>query len=480
MGGNRPGEGERRNSDAEEEASMIERNQDQALLSRRRVLGGTGATAVALLAAACDTTRPGGGPAPAAQNKAPYTLQVWENARFKWREDIGKEITDPFLAANPWLTLDSTLPAGVIRDKFLAAAAAGTPPDIYSGGSLQATEDFLLGTTISLEKHLATSKLLRKGDIWESLRRAVEFKGHVTAIPYSPDTRILFTHVENAQRAGLDPEKPPAKWSDMEAAALKAFKGSGGAVQHVGWYPFAGSGGNYLWMVPYWQLGGELISADQTKITLLNDRAIEALTWLKKVVDGQGGWQAIDAFRKQHSTPSGEQVFMEGGFTYLHATLSERGEQFNIKAPTMKFTISSYPLPDRGGSVANYGGCHAFPIAKGSKNPEAAWQFIEHVTGAENNIKFAIRFDRVPIRESSTTSPAYVQGDKGRALQAQEMRRRRFVLEVPGGGELLPLQDVVTPFMSGQLSLQDALKERERQAQEVLDRWLERGRTVNP
>jgi multiple sugar transport system substrate-binding protein len=227
-------------------------------------------------------------------------------------------------------------------------------------------------------------------------------------------------------------------------------------------------------------LGGELTNADQTKITFFNDKAVEALTWLKKLIDAQGGWPAAEAYRKNFSATTGEQIFMEGGFTFLHATLSERGEQFKIKTPTLKFNIASYPLPDKGGTVANYGGCHALPIAKGSKNPEVTWQFIEHVTNNENNIKFALRFDRVPIRESSTNSPAYIQGDKGRALQAQEMKKRRFVIAAPGGNDLLPLQDVVTPFMTGQMSLQDTLKERERQAQEVLDKYLVKARLVNP
>jgi multiple sugar transport system substrate-binding protein len=418
----------------------------------------------------------GAAPSPA---RGPYTLQIWEHALFKWREDVGKEITDPLLAANPWLTLE-VVPAANDRTKYLAAAAAGSAPDIYSGGTLQSTEDFLLGATGSLERYLATSKVLKKTDIWESLRRAVDFKGHATSIPYAPDTRIFYTHDDNARKAGFDPEKPPAKWSEMEQAATKAFRGGAGTVEQLGWFPFMGSGGNYLWMVPYWQLGGELINAEGTKITFVNDRAVEALTWLKRIVDSQGGWQAVDAFRKAYPDLNGYTVFMAGGAAYYHATLSERGEQFAIKAPTMKFTISSYPLPDKGGVVANYGGCHAFPISKGSKNPEAAWLFIEHVTSNDQNIKFAVRFDRVPIRESSTTSPAYIQGDKGRSLQAQEMKKRRFVLEVPGGNELLPLQDVVAPFMSGQLSLQDALKDRERQAQEVLDKWVERAKSVNP
>jgi ABC-type glycerol-3-phosphate transport system substrate-binding protein len=163
---------------------------------------------------------------------------------------------------------------------------------------------------------------------------------------------------------------------------------------------------------------------------------------------------------------------MAGEATYYHATLSERGEQFAIKAPTMKFALSSYPLPDKGGTAANYGGCHVFPVSKGSKNPDVLWLFLEHITGNDNNIKFDLRYDRVPIRESTTASPAYIQGDAGRALQAQEMKKRRFQFSAPGRPERTPFEDVVTPFMSGRKSLQDALKDSETQQQQVLDKYL--------
>jgi hypothetical protein len=43
-----------------------------------------------------------------------------------------------------------------------------------------------------------------------------------------------------------------------------------------------------------------------------------------------------------------------------------------------------------------------------------------------------------------------------------------------------PAWDVVAPFMSGQQSLQDVLQDRERQAQEILDKWVARARPANP
>jgi len=435
-----------------------------------------------LLAAACagGAGQPGGSASGGAKARTPVTLQIWENARHKWREGVGKELTDPLLAANPWLTLETSIPAGNAREKVLAAAAGGTPPDSYTTGSYITQQDFVDGVATSLEKYLSSSKVAKKADIWQSLRRDVEFKGHMTGMPYAPDTRLLYTNHEAARRAGLDPDKPPTTWSEMLSAVRRSYRADAGATLHQAWNPFAGTSGNYTWLVPYWQLGAETLNPDQTKVTFFNEKAIDALTWLKQIVDAQGGWQAMDAFRTQYKAPVGAEMFMQGGATFLYENLWSRSQQFAVQAPTVRFTLSTFPLPDKGGSVANYGGCPCLCLTKGSKGADATWLFIEHVTSPESNVKFALANDLVPIRESSTTSAAYVGTDKARALQAQEMKRRRFVIAAPGGADMLALQDVVTPFLSGKLSLQDSLKEQERLAQEVLDRYLVRSRGSTP
>ena len=119
--------------------------------------------------------------------------------------------------------------------------------------------DLVDGLVLSLEDLLKASKTIKKADIWPSLRLDVEFRGHMTALPYAPDTRIMYTHVENAQKAGLDPNKPPAKWSEIREAAKKAFRGGAGTVEHLGWYPFMGSGGN-------WPVAGALLAVGRGAI----------------------------------------------------------------------------------------------------------------------------------------------------------------------------------------------------------------------
>src|SRR4029079_9061219 len=196
-------------------------------ITRRRWIGGTTAFLGSTIVAACSSPQPGGGQ-PANKAHAPVTIQIYENPTFPWRQDVGKTITDPLLASNPWLTLDTSVPAGAVREKFIATSAAGSPPDTYSANCTDVQTDYVDGLAISLEPYLKTSKVIRKADIWPSLRLDMEVRGTMTRLPYAPDTRIMFTHVANAQGAGLDPNKAPAKWNEMREASKRAFRGANG------------------------------------------------------------------------------------------------------------------------------------------------------------------------------------------------------------------------------------------------------------
>src|SRR5438093_587720 len=85
-------------------------------VTRRQWVGGTAALFGGTMVAGCGPLQAGGGQ-PANKAHAPVTIQVYENPTFPWRQDVGKAITDPLLAANPWLTLDTSVPAGAVRDK---------------------------------------------------------------------------------------------------------------------------------------------------------------------------------------------------------------------------------------------------------------------------------------------------------------------------------------------------------------------------
>ena len=127
-------------------------------VSRRRWLMGAAAMAGTTLGA-CNAGETGGGPV--GKSHAPVTITIWHHPLFPWRADVGKEITDPLLAANPWLTLESTELIGgggnAGREKVLAAPAAGAPPDSFTSGYTD-TQDFMDGVVLNLEKYLKTTQ----------------------------------------------------------------------------------------------------------------------------------------------------------------------------------------------------------------------------------------------------------------------------------------------------------------------------------
>jgi ABC-type glycerol-3-phosphate transport system substrate-binding protein len=268
--------------------------------------------------------------------------------------------------------------------------------------------------------------------------------------------------------AGLDVSKPPRTWAEFEQNIARTHRGRGSEIETLGFDPFLGSGGIYRWMVPYWQLGGELVSPDRERVTINNEKAIEALTWLKKVVDSQGGYEAILAFERGTTY---QQLFMDNKVAHMYATYAERAQEFAIKAPQFRFSFFPYPLPPNG-RKANYGGGHTFPILHSSRNPDAAWAFLDFLSLEENNVRFTDRYDRIPLRMRTVRSEKWHRNDPFRKLAADEMEGRRFVISAPGGAEALPFQgNFVTEIMLNRKSIREGLAEAQAQIQQVLDKW---------
>jgi ABC-type glycerol-3-phosphate transport system substrate-binding protein len=297
----------------------------------------------------------------------------------------------------------------------------------------------------------------------------VSYKGQVYGTPYALDMRIMYVSVDRYQAAGLDVNKPPKTWAEFEEVILKTLRGGRTAdFEVIGFDPFLGSGGIYRWMVPFWQVGGELLSPDKQKATINNEKAIQALTWLKRVVDSQGGYQKMLDFEKGTTY---QQMFMDNKAAHMYATYAERAQVFVRQAPNFQFSFFPYPLPPNG-RKANYGGGATWVMLNNSKNPEAAWAFVEFMSLEDNNIKFTDRYDRIPLRMRTVQQEKWHRNDAFRKLAADEMQGRRFVIAAPGGSEALSLQgDFVNDIMLNKIGLREGLAQAEAQIQQVLDKW---------
>src|SRR5690606_26146924 len=109
--------------------------------------------------------------------------------------------------------------------------------------------------------------------LWES----VMYEDKPYAVPFNTDTRLLFYNKDAFKEAGLDPEKPPATWDELEEYAEKLDIKDGDRYERVGFYPLWGSIGAASWMTS--ADGGKGFIQDG-ELYINTPKKQEALQWL--------------------------------------------------------------------------------------------------------------------------------------------------------------------------------------------------------
>ena len=130
--------------------------------------------------------------------------------------DLAKRDND--LAPVKWGGL--TLPGAGGRSTFMLALAGGTAPDIYKAWFHILRHDVAQGFVYPLDEWLAPEP---PADLWDEVR---SFDGHVWALP-TPGVAYygIVYRKDFVRAAGLDPETPPATWSEFSDWCVALTKG---------------------------------------------------------------------------------------------------------------------------------------------------------------------------------------------------------------------------------------------------------------
>src|SRR5829696_3228738 len=119
------------------------------------------------------------------------------------------------------------------------------------------------------------------------------YNGDTYGIPFETDVRVLFWNKNAFREAGLDPDKPPKTWAELEEYADKLDKkASDGTYERIGFMPLIRVG----WEVWGYTNDVDWITVDG-KPAINTPRAVETLDWIKKWVNRYGGSEALQAFK---------------------------------------------------------------------------------------------------------------------------------------------------------------------------------------
>lgn len=220
------------------------------------------------------------------------------------------------------------------------------------------------------------------------------FEGKQYSMPFNTSNPILYYNKDLFKAAGLDPEKAPATYSELKAAAdALSKKGAPASFAIYGWFMeqfFANQGAEYV-------NNGNGRTSPATESLVNSDAGVSTLEWWKNLVDSEA---AINLGRKTDDT---KKAFVAGQISMtLDSTASLRGI---VDGVGDKFEVGTAFLPKPDGNTDGgviIGGASLWVLNnKPEAEQQAAWEFIKFLAEPQTQAKWHIATGYFPITKKA-------------------------------------------------------------------------------
>ena len=271
------------------------------------------------------------------------------------------------------------VPSTEMVQKYATAAAGGSAPDFVALDLVYGpafAKSGVLEDLTDMAKSLPYFDQLSKAHLGTGT-----FEGRIYALPMSADASLLLWNKKLFKEAGLDPNKAPTTWAEIEAAAGKVNALGNG----VNGFYFAGACGGcnaFTFMPLIWASGGDILVDNGKRANIDSPQMHEAINFYRSMV-GKG------YVPESAKTDSGKNFF--GGFATDKIGLSPIGA-FAIgnlvkNYPTVDFGVTF--IPGKDGGKASFGGGDNFVVTAGRDNLKAAKEFLDFVYSLEGQTLLA-------------------------------------------------------------------------------------------
>jgi len=296
------------------------------------------------------------------------------------------------------VTAENT-PWGEFRTKYLAQAAGGSLPDLMYIHFSWAQQLIKEGTIVELDGYIAQQSDFNIEDFtkpsWTSYMR----DGKRYGIAYDEGPGMLYFNKDIFDKAGV--EYPTNDWTldDLKAAAKKLTSGEG-PTKIFGFANTPTPADSAVGPPYLWPFGADYVSEPAEDKCLVNsEKAVKAFEW----------WMEMRFVDKSVPSPADVQTVQGDPFTFGRVAMMLNGSwatpPLNQNAK-FKWDVVNWPKGPEKHSTWSLGSCYS--ISKDSKNPEAAWIYLnDYISTAGQTFMWASSGRGSPSRNSAW--PAYVE-----------------------------------------------------------------------
>ncbi len=330
-----------------------------------------------------------------------------------------EKIVEKFNAANKGIHVTATFTGNYDEtlQKTLTAISGGNAPNVVLSG-------YNLSNLLSIDALVDMNTLIAKepanflDDYVPGFFTLFNYPDNLLyGMPFQHSATILYYNKDILEKAGLDPENPPATWSELKTIT-ETIKAHDSKL-----IPFEFMGD--VWMTEALALSNSgAIHVDMDTMALDNPKLIETVNFLKGLTD--------DGLAEDNTSYGGAaENFLAESTAMMTNSSGSLGNVSNTA--TFDWGIAPLPAGDGNDPVSLLGGGGFLIINEHSQEKiDASWEFVKYMTSPEVSAEWMIATGYFAVRHSSYDLPE---------IQALFAEKPQYATTV----ELLPI--LQSPYM---------------------------------
>ncbi len=301
--------------------------------------------------------------------------------------DAFKKVVESYNASHENQVVATEVPFSELVQKYATAIAGGQAPDALSMDLIYNPAFAAAG---QLEDLTDWAKSLPYfNSLSPSHVKLGTYEGKIYGLPLSVETSVFAWNKDLYRKAGLDPDKAPTTWEEIEANAEKIRKL--GDDTYGFYFSGGGCGGCMIFTFTplVWGAGADILSEDSKTATLDTPQMRKAVGYYRDMV-------------KKDLVPAS--AASDNGTNFLTFTNGKIGQQ-SLGAFAIGTLVTQYPdinfgvtlIPSVDGKASSFAGGDNFVITKGTKKIDAVKEFLEYIYSMDGQ-KVMAKYGSLPTR----------------------------------------------------------------------------------
>ncbi|HET7771198.1 MAG TPA: extracellular solute-binding protein [Chloroflexota bacterium] len=341
------------------------------------------------------------------EQSAPTKPAVGEVTLLEWEASLEGLPTDTvlknFQAKNSTIKFTFDTLGQNYEEKMRTLLAAGTPYDVHRVNDDYVRGNGVKGLMTDLMPYVKRDKVKRE-ELWEFIFDFPVHEGKMWGWGSGNQPRVMFINKTLFQNKGVqaplfDRWDPPGwTWDDMSAAAQKLTDLSNVERPTFGVNFYEDTGYEQTLLVN-WGIDEGIYSKDGKKWMMATPKGIEAI---QAAIDLNCRLKVQRPFnhREGGAGVSGNTLFTQGRLAMNYATMTSMR---NFRRDIKDFDWDIAPVPKKERRVTE-GSIIAYCVPKDSKNPDGAWQVLQHMTSQDSGRIFGADWFYIPANKAAATA----------------------------------------------------------------------------